>query len=385
MGSEVRILPGTPYSKIIKCMTQKTPFCKVPFLVGFTSKDEKFRDCCSKAPYIDSDANQKFEDWWSSKKLNDFKQQLLDSDEWPSECLNCKKKEDQLGHSFRLAVNKWPETDYRYPCAWNISFVNTCNLACWTCHEDTSSTIFQHKKRAGLINGNNTYKSKFERRWPTLRENILKSYEYHENVTLTILGGEPLYNPIVKEFLKELIDKNLAPRTNLEFHTNGTQYPDRLLPPISESPWKYTCIFISLDAAGKYAEWLRYGCDWDKVDRVVDKLKQAANLVEIHCVLSVLNINQITTLREYADSKNLKLRINIAIQPAFMALEHWDLPADRLLVNPINESYKEFYDMVGSKPIKGSSERLKEYIRKFDGVRRPLSDFDEDFSKTMNW
>jgi len=118
---------------------------------------------------------------------------------------------------------------------------------------------------------------------------------------------------------------------------------------------------------------------------VVDKLKQAANLVEIHCVLSVLNINQITTLREYADSKNLKLRINIAIQPAFMALEHWDLPADRLLVNPINESYKEFYDMVGSKPIKGSSERLKEYIRKFDGVRRPLSDFDEDFSKTMNW
>ena len=117
----------------------------------------------------------------------------------------------------------------------------------------------------------------------------------------------------------------------------------------------------------------------------MDKLKQAANLVEIHCVLTVLNINQISALREYADSKNLKLRINIASQPAFMALEDWDLPADRLLVNPINESYRGFYDMIGAKPIKGSSERLKEYIRKFDGVRRPLSDFDEDFAKRMNW
>ena len=199
-----------------------TPFCKVPFLIGFTASNDLYRDCCSKKPYLTSTPGQNFDQWWHSKDLSDFKKSLQNSNDWPDECWSCKIEEDHSGHSFRLAVNKWTETDYRYPCAWNVSFGNTCNLGCWSCNEESSSVIFQHKKQAGIIDGENTYNSRFLDKWPELETNILKSYEYHENVTLTILGGEPLYSPTVKEFLNKLIDNNLAHRTKLELHTNGT-------------------------------------------------------------------------------------------------------------------------------------------------------------------
>ena len=199
-----------------------TPFCKVPFLIGFTASNDLYRDCCSKKPYLTSTPGQNFDQWWHSKDLSDFKKSLQNSNDWPDECWSCKIEEDHSGHSFRLAVNKWTETDYRYPCAWNVSFGNTCKLGCWSCNEESSSVIFQHKKQAGIIDGENTYNSRFLDKWPELETNILKSYEYHENVTLTILGGEPLYSPTVKEFLNKLIDNNLAHRTKLELHTNGT-------------------------------------------------------------------------------------------------------------------------------------------------------------------
>lgn len=366
----------------------KTPFCKVPFLIGFTTRENRYRDCCSKNPRTLSDNGQEFQQWWNSDKLNKFRQRLLDSNDFPRECWSCEVAEKNKGNgssSFRTAVNKWDNTDFSHPAGWNIIFGNTCNLACWMCNENSSSVIFQHKKRAGLLSGKDDTNADFIKFWPGLRKNILKSYEHHETVNLTMLGGEPLYNKIVIDFLEELIDMKLAHRTKLEFHTNGTVYPDKVLPSGEPSPWQQVCVFISLDAVGPYAEWLRYGCNWKQVDKIVDALIERADYTEMHCTLTVLNINQLADLESYAKSKKCKLSITPTDHPEYMAIQNWDLSVDDLLVNPRHDKYTMFYDLIGTTPEKGASDRLVNYIRKFDGVRRPLREFDENFAQKIGW
>jgi organic radical activating enzyme len=367
---------------------KKTPFCKVPFLIGFTTDDTHYRDCCAKQPHLASDHGQDFKQWWNSAKLNKFRQRLIEAKEHPPECSSCKIAEQNEGNnfsSFRTAVNKWENTDHTHPAGWNIIFGNTCNLACWSCNENSSSVIFQHKKKAGLVSGKDLSESNFKKSWSDLRKNILKSYDHHETVNLTLLGGEPLYNKSVIEFLKELTDMDLASRTRLEFHTNGTVYPYKVFPRDKKSPWQHVCTFISLDAAGPYAEWLRYGCNWSKVDKVVDSLIALSHYIEIQCTLTVLNINQLQNLSSYAQSKNVRLRISTTAEPDFMALENWDLLKESLLVNKQYDQFQIYYDLIGTTPKTGSSNRLKDYIRKFDGIRKPLSDFDKTFANKVGW
>ena len=364
---------------------KNSPFCKVPFLIGFTKNSNRYRDCCSKQPNLSSNENQNFQQWWNSDELNKFRQQLLDKQDFPLECASCKIAEQHQGNSFRTAINKWNNVDYSHPAGWNVNFGNTCNLACWICDEASSSVIFQHKKRAGLVSGKDQNNNKFEKLWPDLKKNILKSYEYHETVTLTLMGGEPLYNKNVIHFLTELIGLNMAHRTRLEFHTNGTVYPYKIFPKKQISPWQHVSTFISLDAVGSYAEWLRYGCKWNEVDKIVDSLIETVDYTEIHCTLTVLNINHLQELKSYAENKKCKLKIHTTENPDFMSLKNWDLPMDSLLVNKTNDKFKLYYDLIGTTPKTGSSENLKNYIRKFDGIRKPLSYFDKTFADKVGW
>lgn len=378
-------------------ITDKKPFCVVPFTTAFTtSRASVFRDCCSKkhTTQILSSPDQSFEDWWNSDKLNDFRNEF-NVDSWEelnptisNDCNVCKLRESTSDNSFRLAVNKVvsDKIDYQWPSSWNISFGNLCNLACWSCAEQSSSVILQHKRKAGIpLSINFDPAEDFENSWPILKENILRSYKHHKIVTLTILGGEPLYNPVVIDFLNQLIDLKLNLRTRLEFHTNGTVRPDRILP-IGKRIWNHVMIFVSIDAIGKYAEWLRYGGKWSTIDQNIDQLCSVANYLELHCVLSVLNINQLPDLSQYANEKNINLSIAPVSAPAFMALESWDLPVEKLLFNRHpGEKFQTYYKLIGTNPITGSSQQLIDYINSFKSVRKPLKDFDPEFALLTGW
>ena len=190
-------------------ITNKKPFCAVPFSVAFNNSKNLFRDCCSKTntTQIKSKPGESFSSWWNSKELNAFRQELT-THKWPDGCLPCKLQEKERNFSFRMAANKEDGEilDYSWPRAWNIKFGNVCNLACWTCDESSSSVILQHKIKAGItLSISQDHNQSFLKQWPQLEANILRSYEHHEIVTLTLLGGEPLYNKNVINFTQSLL------------------------------------------------------------------------------------------------------------------------------------------------------------------------------------
>lgn len=69
---------------------KKNPFCKVPFVLGFTTIDNRYRDCCSKRPRLESDPSHDFQQWWKSDELNKFRKQMMETTEFPPECASCK-------------------------------------------------------------------------------------------------------------------------------------------------------------------------------------------------------------------------------------------------------------------------------------------------------
>jgi len=362
--------------------------CSVPYKIAFTNSEFGFRNCCSAYPQIKSSTTESFENWWQSSELENFRQQF-NKEDFPESCYRCKINEQNSGNSYRTAINKeYGDTiaDYSWPQSWNVMFGNICNLGCWTCNEDSSSVIENHKRKLGSLPANYVSSQQmFNQRWKSLQEDILKSYQHHSYVSLTILGGEPLYNKDVVEFLQLLIDQGLSTRTKLEFHTNATIFAPAIQHLLDKDNWKYTVILLSLDAVGKKAEWLRYGCDWEKIVNNISKFKTHADYLQITATVSILNISDLPSLHQFSVEQDIPLTATVIAEPEFMTLESWPGPVNELISrNKLADcGFESFYDLVGSAPDSSAPEKIKKYIQSFDRIRTPMKIFDPVLAKTF--
>jgi len=359
------------------------PYCTVPFVEGFSGITSRFRNCCTADPQIESLPGHSFKDWWQDPRRIDFAERQWTQE--PLECYRCQIQEQQEGSSFRTAVNEqicMTKNFGKWPSRWNIKFGNICNLACWTCSEHSSSVIAQHKKTIGILPMDFVDPQiQFQHNWSELEKDILLSYEYHDTITLTLLGGEPLFNKTVVEFLERLISLGLASRTRLEFHTNATKINASLL---AKNCWNYVCVFLSLDAIGAKAEWLRYGSKWSVIESNIDFFKHATDYTEVHCTLSILNIGDLSDLAKFCRNHDLKLRINLLSQPDYMSILSW--PGDKNLIIDNDNQDNQFdyhYGLIGKIPDNTAIIKLKDYINKFRNIRKDLVDYDAKLARAI--
>lgn len=361
------------------------PFCTVPFVEGFSGYGSAFRNCCAADPQIESLPGQTFAEWNQDQRLQQFRQRML-INQWLPECHRCQHQEQESGHSFRSAVNLATDhTDKNFgvwPSRWNLKFGNICNLACWSCDEQASSVIAQHKKSINILPVDfEDPELQFQQNWPALEQDVLHSYDYHDVVTLTLVGGEPMYNRTVSVFLQKLIDLGLAARTRLEFHTNGTKINQKLL---AKDTWNYICVFLSLDAVGPKAEWLRYGCRWHDIESNIGLFRQVADYVEVHCTLSILNINDLSALGKFCKTQDLTLKIMLLSSPDYMSISTW--PGDRhLIINNDNQDnqFDYYYNLVGNNPNHNAIIQLRDYINQYSTIRRNLADYDPELARII--
>lgn len=362
--------------------------CVAPFIECFSDSSGGYRNCCMTDPQIVSDPSESVENWWNSRKLEDFRK-LMQGTHLPKDCWRCDLQEKTHQESFRMAINKTlssNEIETNWPSRWNVHFGNTCNLACWSCNEQSSSVIESQKRTLRLLPA--SWKSpnhRFSQEWPDLKASILKSYTLHQSVTVTLVGGEPLFNPDVISFLQHLKDLGLSSRTKLEFHTNGTHVTNKVQQILSKGVWQYVCIFLSIDAVGRKAEWLRYGTDWARIETNLPIIQDMADYLEVHCVLGVLNLKDLYPLMSWCQSNALKLKVNPMGFPTFMSLRHWDGQINDIISQSYDHSgtVDAYLEILGSQPITGSKSQLINHIRSFDPVRRPLKEFDPELAASL--
>jgi hypothetical protein len=143
------------------------------------------------------------------------------------------------------------------------------------------------------------------------------------------------------------------------------------------------CIFFSLDAVGRKAEWLRYNCSWNKIEKNVPRLAKLANYSEVHCTVSIMNIMDLTYLQEYCNNINIPLKVSLLSSPDFLSLYSWPLSPEILVNRSDLGRYSGFYDLIGTKPDKTAVEKFKNHIIQFNTVREPVENFDKKFAEIL--
>lgn len=242
----------------------------------------------------------------------------------PSECSYCWNVEDN-STSFSDRVFKssepWSEpyfdeiskSDWRdnfNPKYVEVSFSNTCNFKCAYCGPEYSSKWMEE------INDHGPYKLSFDYNGTQrMEERNTKPYKHSEDNpyvnsfwewfpdlyksmdTFRITGGEPLLSKDTWKVLDFILETN-EPNRNLKLSINSNLgVPDNLIDRLIEklediirnNLIKEIIIFTSCDGYGIQSEYTRYGMNFEKLFKNIDKVLTSLPKITI-VVMSTFNI-----------------------------------------------------------------------------------------------
>ena len=348
--------------------------CIVPYSQAFIRPDGQYRDCCSSTPHVIK-FEKNFNDWWTGPEMEKLRTDVS-SEQLPRNCQRCTQHEGTTGTSMRISANKDNanfDINSQLPNRYQIAFGNLCNLGCWSCEENLSSVIQEEKRKLKILPENYVDPSiGFNLAWPSLRDNILASYNEHEEVLINIWGGEPTISKEFVEFLELLVERGLSHRTRIEMFSNCHSPKPGFQELLENNKWAHITILASLDAVGPASEWIRYGSKWNQVENNFIRFKDIADYIEIQCTLSVLTARHLPELMLYGKTHNTTVTPVPLQDPWYMSPAKWDGDIEVL------GSQKEYeqagllktWELYGSEPESGSSQTLKYYINQFTNRSR---------------
>jgi sulfatase maturation enzyme AslB (radical SAM superfamily) len=221
----------------------------------FTNEDKPLRPCC----YFKTD--------FDPINLDDYRNQLSNVD-IEKNCHNCIKQEQEGNKYSQRYMLETELLDNQY---WiTVAFDNLCDMKCIYCNAQYSSQIYSESIK---FNSNVKQIKILE----SMSINLLKKIDLmkefflttnFDKVNFTILGGEPLLNPKVYEFLDWLIEKGFSKKINLGIFSNGKTYHDKI--------WKYCEHFqfitltFSIDGTDDTFEYIRFGGKYSVVKHNID-------------------------------------------------------------------------------------------------------------------
>lgn len=250
--------------------------------------------CCS-FKYDPNNSASAYDTDLATYHTSDYVQSLstqLENGIWPTECNSCKVKEQQGKSSTRENGNSAYKNYNVTDITLEIRPGNVCNFACQTCWPAASSRVTSFYQQAGfdVITPD---------RGPSISDTAnIVDYKFLDSIkdrikNVVILGGEPFYDKSCLAFLDWAI-KNLS--ANLTLFTNTSIIREDI---ISAYPGTLT-IVSSLDAVGKPAEYIRFGTEWEIVEKNFNQLKTFKNVKNrVNITSSAYNFYYISDVIEF--------------------------------------------------------------------------------------
>ena len=246
-----------------------TPFkeCKAHKNAIFIGNDDApFRPCCWFKSQIDASSYEEYQEKLSQMDIE-------------KNCSYCIEMESNGGEMS-------PRTHYSDPNNENfitasISFDNLCNLKCITCSPINSSQLAieiensEMKKKFTSIQKQEPIKTEFLKKMLSsvnFKHGIYKKTAdavTFDSLRLEILGGEPLINPAVYNFLDWLMEQPFAPVAQISITSNGTTFDDRIIKYIKR--FRSFSVQLSIDGIENTLEYIRFGSKFSEFKEVADK------------------------------------------------------------------------------------------------------------------
>ena len=311
-------------------MKGEKTFCPIPWIFQAVRSNGDIRVCCqanvtkNRGVVRKEDGtayNAGIDDLSEARNaqlMKDIRKNMLSS-KWSEECGRCMKEEENGLTSRRqyervhwkysiidalkntkpdgsIDVNKSPTRYY------DLRFGNFCNLKCRMCGPSDSNAWFEDWiKLTGKTSFNDTSGEvtieevngklcavdfdwpNSEMFWTQLERNI----QYMEHVYFA--GGEPMLIERHYEFLQKCIDSGYAENIMLEYNTNGTTLPPRVV-----NLWKKfkeVRLGVSVDGMGAVLEYQRYPVKWNKVLKNLNTIDKLPNNIKAWIAFTVTAYN----------------------------------------------------------------------------------------------
>jgi Radical SAM superfamily/4Fe-4S single cluster domain len=207
---------------------------------------------------------------------------------WAKGCEHCKRAEELGSVSHRLEYHhqaRDPQliSENRFELRHlELKLDKTCNIACITCGEHSSSRWSAENHR---MSGKEIKPGPKQQDLDWILDlGLWKSVE-----TLVLYGGEPFYSKKLKKILSWLIQNDLSQRIAISFYTNGTIFDPEALSMLGT--FKSVNLQFSIDGIGENFEIIRWPARWNDLLQTIEGAKSFANIkVSANYLVSILNV-----------------------------------------------------------------------------------------------
>ena len=227
--------------------------------------------------------------------IKKIQQEMLEGKR-PQECQKCWNLEDQQLTSDRqlknAALDWYWDRDLQFikqdagqglekTLMLKLMTSYTCNATCVSCSSGSSSSWAQLDRKENP-------KLKVKKYQFIDLEKVYKEVDFSSLVTLTLLGGEPLYERKNFEVLEKLLELGNS-QCFISMVTNGSVAISEDYKKIL-SKFKNLNFCVSIDGTGPVFEYLRYPLDWSLLEENLKFFCELTDLVSANYTLSNLNV-----------------------------------------------------------------------------------------------
>jgi MoaA/NifB/PqqE/SkfB family radical SAM enzyme len=292
----------------------------------------KFSPCC----FVDKSKFSKYktiESYYESPELKNLQNNLLNNIE-DNLCQACWKNEKNGVQSMRQSVLQDRSKKTNKITQVKLHVGSICNLACMMCFPSVSTTwnkLWRDKNYPETFQKNIGHKDYDQYIENYIKENI-NNIQYIET-----LGGEPLFSKRFISLLEWIINNKKSQNITLYIITNLTILPKSIIDILSY--FKKVVLTVSLEGIGKVNDYIRWGSDFQDIDKNIKKAKKLGFHLSIQPTISSLNLHRLHEIYQYSESLRIPV-LNLIPVHGWTSLKPINLPV--YLKEKVSKKFKKF-------------------------------------------
>lgn len=240
-------------------------------------------------------------------------------------CSDCWEHEEKNLISFRQLSNQ--STNMRSQLSINLQVSSLCNLACFYCAPNLSSSILKYKSWVHGLTGD-IIDCKTEPNdsitLTHINDFIKNSTKNYNTILLSITGGEPF---IIENFEQEVLAlaetflvQNDHNKVDIVISTNSAGRPEKILKfyeNLNRNPNRKRIkitICISIENIEERAEYIRYGLKWKTFEENFKIHRNNADQIDLRMTLNAFSVVNMLDFVKYFSQYNIKFFYNYVNQ-----------------------------------------------------------------------
>jgi MoaA/NifB/PqqE/SkfB family radical SAM enzyme len=266
--------------------------------------------CCSFGERISNINGSSIVDIYQGTFMKNLRKDFLDG-KYPTTCSTCWKNEavgipsmrQAAKYKFREIYYKidYEKEDFNNLQIFDLKIGNSCNLACKICSPESSSKIAEAAHKSGMLSTIEFNQLKKSVVWADSTQFWDQLLTAIDNLKyLDLYGGEPLMSKMHFDFLRKLIDLDVAKNIKIDYNTNGTIYSEKFFDIWQH--FKEVKLSFSIDDIGERFEQQRCGANWVVVCENIKKYNAHISskfIIDVYPTINTQNVFYIPELLEW--------------------------------------------------------------------------------------